>query len=327
MPLFDLDLDDVRRHTSTAVRPPDFDAFWSDTVADAQQHDLALSFELVDAGLDLLDVYDLRFAGFAGQPINAWLLVPAFARMRLACVVEFVGYGGGRGFPAEWLFWPAAGYSHLVMDTRGQGSSGGFGDTPDLYPATGPHAPGFLTLGVQNPRDYYYRRVYTDAIRAVEAARNLPQVDPDRVIVAGGSQGGGICLAVAGLVDGLAAALPDVPFMCDFRRATGLVETEPYNEIVTFLRSHRDEVESTFATLDYFDGSVLAQTASAPALFSVGLMDDTCPPSAVYSAFNGYAGPKQIREYAFNKHDGGGVQHRREQLQFLRALGLSRRAL
>ena len=43
----------------------------------------------------------------------------------LACVVEFIGYGGGRGLPHEWLDWSAAGYAHLVMDTRGQGSNGG----------------------------------------------------------------------------------------------------------------------------------------------------------------------------------------------------------
>ncbi|MFJ6677320.1 acetylxylan esterase [Actinosynnema sp. NPDC091369] len=46
----------------------------------------------------------------------------------------------------------------------------------------------------------------------------------------------------------------------------------------------------TFATLAYFDGVHFAQRATAPALFSVGLMDPIRPPSTVYAAFNHYAG-------------------------------------
>jgi len=50
----------------------------------------------------------------------------------------------------------------------------------------------------------------------VEAARSHPLVDGKRVALAGASQGGGITLAVSGLVPDIAAALPDVPFLCHF---------------------------------------------------------------------------------------------------------------
>jgi cephalosporin-C deacetylase-like acetyl esterase len=56
-----------------------------------------------------------------------------------------------------------------------------------------------------------------DAFRAVEAAQSHPEADPSKVIVAGGSQGSGIVVAVAGLaagrLDGVIAALPDVLFL------------------------------------------------------------------------------------------------------------------
>ncbi|MER3443975.1 MAG: acetylxylan esterase, partial [Meiothermus sp.] len=71
--------------------------------------------------------------------------------------------------------------------------------------------------------------------------------------------------------------------------------TAPYNEIAAFCRVHRDKVGQVFATLAYFDGVNFAARATAPALFSVGLMDDVCPPSTVYAAYNHYAGPKEIR--------------------------------
>jgi cephalosporin-C deacetylase len=220
-------------------------------------------------------------------------------------VVEFVGYGGGRGLAHERILWAAAGYAHFVMDTRGQGSSWAVGDTPDPDATGAPSHPGFMTQGILDPRTYYYRRVYTDAVRGIEAARAHPAVDPTRVAVTGGSQGGGISLAVAGLVDDLSAVAPDVPFLCDFPRAIRLVDTDPYAEIARYLKTHRDHVEQAYATLSYFDAAILGRRATAPALFSVGLMDQVCPPSTVYAAFNHYAGPAEIREYPFNDHEGG----------------------
>ncbi|MEO0598601.1 MAG: acetylxylan esterase, partial [Chloroflexota bacterium] len=57
--------------------------------------------------------------------------------------------------------------------------------------------------------------------------------------------------------------------------------------------------------------------ATAPALFSVGLMDDVCPPSTVYGAYNHYQGEKEMRVYEFNNHEGGGSHHILEQIRFL----------
>ena len=161
----------------------------------------------------------MTFRGFGGHPIKGWLNVPRGADGPLAAVVEYIGYGGGRGLPHDWLLFSAAGYAHLVMDTRGQGGTWLGGDTPDPAPTAGTHHPGFLTLGIEHPDNHYYRRLYVDGVRAVEAVRAFPGVDPERVAVLGTSQGGGITIAVAGLVGDLRAALPSVPFLCDMRRA------------------------------------------------------------------------------------------------------------
>lgn len=174
-----------------------------------------------------------------------------------------------------------------------------------------------MTRGILDPATYYYRRVFTDAVRAVEAARTHDAVDPSRVAVTGGSQGGGISLAVAGLVDDLAAVAPDVPFLSDFPRAITLTDEDPYGEIARYLKAHRDHVDQALRTLSYFDAATLGHRANAPALFSVGLMDVTCPPSTVYAAFNLYGGPKEIREYPFNDHEGGGGFHEAATLAWL----------
>jgi cephalosporin-C deacetylase len=313
--LFDLPLGELRVYKPEREEPADFDEFWATTLADARSHALAASFEPFDAGLATVDVADVTFNGFGGQPIKGWFLVPhdvaasPFARNgKLPCVVEYIGYGGGRGRPADWLHPSSAGFAHLVMDTRGQGSTWRSGDTPDAeagtVAATGQY-PGFMTRGVTDPKTYFYRRLMTDAVRAVEAARTHPLVDAGRIAVSGGSQGGGLALAVAGLVPDLLLVLADVPCLCHWRRATEMTDDDPYHEIVRYCKIHRDHVEQVFRTLSYFDGVNFAARAKAPALMSVALMDTICPPSTVFAAYNHYAGPKDIVVYPFNGHENG----------------------
>jgi cephalosporin-C deacetylase len=318
---FDLPLDQLREFRPPRLEAEDFDAFWAVTLAEARKHPLDASFEPVDFGLASVQTFDVTFNGYGGQPIKGWLLLPKQRAGSLPCVVEYIGYGGGRGFPIDWLLWSSAGYAHLVMDTRGQGSAWRPGATADL-PSEGSsvHFPGFMTLGILDPVTYYYRRVFSDAVRAVEAARAHAAVDHDRIAVTGGSQGGGIALAVSGLEPTVAAAMPDVPFLCAYRRATEIVDTSPYSEITRFCKIHRDKVETVFRTLSYFDGVNFAARATAPALFSTALMDDICPPSTVFAAFNYYGGAKDIRVWQYNQHEGGESYQAIEKLRFLKEL-------
>jgi cephalosporin-C deacetylase len=321
MPFFDYSLDLLQNYKPERDEPDDFDSFWADTLAEVRAQPLAARFEPVDVRLRAQEVFDVTFNGFGGQPIKGWLLLPRQRSEPLPCLVEYIGYGGGRGFPFDWLLWSSAGYAHLVMDTRGQGSSWRNGDTPDPEPAgSNPHIPGFMTRGVASPKTYYYRRVMSDAVRAVEAARSHPAIDAGRVAVTGGSQGGGLALAVSALQPDVAAALPDVPFLCHYRRATQIVDTLPYGEISKYCQTHRDKIENVFHTLSYFDGVNLAARAQAPAQFSVGLMDTVCPPSTVYAAFNHYAGPKEMKVWEYNNHEGGGSYQVNDKLAFLAQL-------
>lgn len=315
MPFFDLPPAELVRYRSTASEPADFDAFWASTLGEARALPLDAKFEPYDAGFTLFEVYDVSFAGFGGHTVRGWYILPR-DRKPIGTVVKFIGYGGGRGFPQEHLLWPATGRAVLVMDTRGQGSSWSRSETPDPVGSTPAH-PGFMTRGITDPREYYYRRVYTDGVRAVDVALGRAETDPDKVAVAGGSQGGGISIAVAGLDPRVRAAMPDVPFLCDFPRAVGLTTRDPYGEIVRFLAVHREKIAAAYETLSYFDGVHFSARAKSAALFSVALMDDVCPPSTVYAAYNAWAGPKEIESYSFNNHEGGGTFQERRQVAWL----------
>ncbi|WP_159808693.1 acetylxylan esterase [Cellulomonas citrea] len=320
MPRFDLPLEDLRSYAPQVREPRDFDVFWTGGVAQARALGGAPQVRRLDSPLTGVAVHELTFPGFAGDSVLGWYLRPAGTDAPLATIVEFVGYGAGRGLPHERLAWPVAGYAYVVMDTRGQGSAWGGGGVTDDPHGAGPAVPGFTTRGIEDPADYYYRRVFIDAVRCVDAVRLLDGVDPARLVVTGISQGGGIALAVAGLRDDLAGALVDVPFCCHFERAVGLTDADPYAEIARYLAVHRDRVDQVFDTLSYMDGVSFAARASAPALFSTALLDPICPPSTVFAAYNRYAGPKDITVYPFNDHEGGGVARWPVQERFVRAL-------
>lgn len=317
MALFDLPLDELREYRSACAEPGDFDAFWSATLQEARAFDLDARFEPVETGLSTVEVYDVTFAGFGGHPVKGWLVLPAAARAPLPVVVDFIGYGGGRSLPHTHLLWASTGRAHFVMDTRGQGSGWAPGDTADPV-GSAPAHPGFMTRGIEDPESYYYRRVFTDAVRAVEAARAHPLTDPARTAAIGGSQGGGIAVAVGGLVPDLAAVAPDVPFLCDFPRSTTITDRDPYREIGRYLSAHRGRAAQVMRTLSYFDGVHFAARGRAPALFSAALEDQTCPPSTVFAAFNAWAhDDKTIEVYDFNDHEGGGPFQEAVKLRWL----------
>ncbi|GHD41428.1 acetylesterase [Mycetocola manganoxydans] len=306
-------------YRSSQVEPDDFDSFWDETIAAARAAASAVVLEPVDSPLATIDVFDVTFSGFDGQPVKAWLRVPKGVTGPLSAVVHYVGYGGGRGHHLENLLWASAGFAHFQMDTRGQGSGWSMGATPDPV-GTGPQYPGVMTRGIDSRESYYYRRLFTDAVRAIDTVRELAFIDPARVSVFGQSQGGGIALAVAGLVPDLAAIAPCVPFLCDFPRATVITDAYPYKEIRDFLAVHRDKTEAVAAVLPYFDGVNFARRAQAPALFSASQMDATCPPSTIYGAYNLYAGEKSMSLWQYNGHEGGGIVDEQRAIAFFRTI-------
>jgi cephalosporin-C deacetylase len=320
----DLTIDELWDYRPTVAEPPDFDQFWADQVTRARGRPIDVEVTPVVTPATYADVCDLSFAGHGGDRIRAWLLNPHEVRANAPIVVEYVGYGGGRGDPLEWATWSLAGYPHLIMDTRGQGGGWRVSDTPDPGDDGAPSSKGFLTRGVATPDTHYYTRLFIDAARAVDAARALPGHSGASVLVTGASQGGGLTLAAAHLAGGVLAAAPDVPFLSHIRRGSEITDETPYAELAEYCRVRPREVDQVFRTLSYLDVVNHAKRVSAPGLFSVGLFDQTTPPSTVFAAYHAYAGPKEIRVYPFNGHEGGQVTHLHEKLTFAETVGQQR---
>jgi cephalosporin-C deacetylase len=194
------------------------------------------------------------------------------------------------------------------MDCRGQnGQSQDAAVYPEGYVA------GWMTQGIRDPKKYYYRYVYADAVRALELLARREEVDAKRIAITGVSQGGGITLAVAALSDRPALALPDIPYLCDYRRATAIAGAGPYPEIPNFLKAFPDLYEQAFRTLSYCDNLNLAPMIKCRTVISNCLWDDVCPPSTIYAVYNHMSCEKQIEIYPFHKHE---VPYEHNELKF-----------
>jgi cephalosporin-C deacetylase len=317
MPWFDLPLAELRTYRTGTEEPAGLDAWWADRLAEsrAAAKPPAVTPYLPDAYRPM-QVFDVEFSGARGDRIRAWYLRPPGIE-RVPIVVRFIGYGGGRGLPTDHVLFPAVGYAVFVMDVRGQGGRWTVGATGDLQP--GPELSTVMTRGIENPESYYFTRLFTDGVRAVETAAELAGVDASRLAVSGGSQGGGLALATAALLpDVVRVCHADVPFLCDIQRAITLTGATPYAEIAQFLANHVQLEDVALNTLRYVDCALLARRITADCLLSVGLMDQVCPPSTVFAAYNEITAPKEIAVHSFGIHDVPSHQHER-QLSHLRS--------
>lgn len=316
--IVDLDPDGLEAYRSDLQEPEDFDQFWAETLGETSRLPLEVAVRPREIGLRAVELQEVSFAGFGGDRIHGWLTTPrrqVAETGTLPGVVQFQGYTGGRGHPYENLAWAASGFAHLVIDTRGQGAGFQYGSSRDTGPS-GPATGGFLTRGIEDPHDYYYRRVFVDAVRSVQALREV--ADVARIGVVGGSQGGGIALAAAALSEDVSALAAFVPFLCDFRRALRVTDAPPYVELRKYLATHRRAAAAVFRTLGYFDGVAMARRISAPALISAALMDTTCPPSTVFGVYHELRGPKRIEVWEYNGHEGGGQEDVQNAVEHLR---------
>ena len=150
----------------------------------------------------------MTFPGYIGDPVKAWLLLPHESVPGSAFIVEFVGYGGGRGDPFDWLAGACAGHPHLVMDTRGQGGGWRSADTPGPERHRGAERLGLLTRGIADPRTYYYTRLFIDAARRWRWPSGIRPAPGRPIASTRGSQGGGLAIAAAHLAGGEAARCP-----------------------------------------------------------------------------------------------------------------------
>ncbi len=296
MPSIDWPLEQLRQYKPALYREEDFQSFWESTIGHAMMQPLNQELIPYDLPARGLQCYAVRFDGFEGGRIAGWYVRPE-GTGKYPGVCIYHGYSGRAPRPMEVLALAHQGICVLSMDCRGQN-----GQSQDAVATDGQSA-GWMTKGIRNPRTYYYRYVYADAVRALELLARREEVDENRLAITGVSQGGGITLAVAALSKRPRLALPDIPFLCDFRRAIAITPLNPYPEIPQFLKNFPELYDTAIRTLSYCDALNLAPWITCRIVVLNCLWDDICPPSTIFGVYNHITAEKHIEIYPFHKHE------------------------
>ncbi len=297
MPSIDMPLDQLRQYKPPLYREADFDAYWDSTIAEAIRQ--PLNVELIPYELPARGVrfYAVRYDGFGGGRIAGWYARPD-SKGPFPGICQYHGYSGRGPRPMDLLNFASQGIAVLSMDCRGQN-----GQSEDAGSGCEGAVSGWMTRGIRDPKKYYYRFVYADAVRALELLAQRDEVDEKRLAITGGSQGGGISLAVSALSDRPILSLPDIPFLCDFRRAIQITPNGPYPEIVNVFKAFPAIESAAMRTLSYCDNLNLAPRIKCRTVISNALWDDVCPPSTIFGVYNHITAEKQMEIYPYHKHE------------------------
>lgn len=309
----DMPLEELERYHPDLTAESDFDYFWQCSLEEAREQPLNVSLSRVeDYPVPEVEVFKIGFDGWRSGRCAGWYLRPS--KMdgdgSLPGLVSYHGYSGNKGQAHQYLFWAMQGYAVLSLDVRGQSGESSDGNVYD----TG-HVTGWMTQGIMDAESYYYRAVYLDCVRAADAIAAQPEVDAGRLAAIGVSQGGGLALAATALSGRFALAMPDVPYLCHYRRALQIAQQGPYLELANYFRLYPEREDATFRTLSYFDNLNLARRIQCPVMMSVGLQDLICPPSSIYGTFNHIASEKKMAVYPYHGHEVP-PQHVTEQIRW-----------
>lgn len=302
MPMLDLPLDKLHAYQGRNPKPADFDRYWQEALAELAAVPPRLELRPAPFSSPVVEAFDLSFDSTRGARIHGKLVRPRQAGAT-PLEIRFHGLGGNAGDWVSYVAMAASGFTVAGMDCRGQrGTSDNNGRT------SGPSHTAYITCGMlQGPAHLYYKDIFLDAHRFASLCMAFDWIDRGKVAVSGGSQGGGLTLACAGLTPGLNRIIPVYPFLCDYRRVWEMdLAVNAYADIRDYLRTYdprHQQTETLFQTLGYIDAQFLAERITARTLMHTGLMDNICPPSTQFAAFNRIKAEKNIIIYPDFGHE------------------------
>jgi len=303
MPILDMPLEQLKTYTGVNECPADIDAYWDEGIAEMEV--LGTDCELIPVmSLPEAECYDLYFTGVGGAKIHAIFVRPKHIEMPLPAVVKFHGYTGDCGSFFSLLSWVSAGMCAAALDCRGQG-----GKSEDSGRVVGNTHKGHIIRGLDepDPRKLYFRNVFLDTAQLARIVMAMDCVDETKVGAYGGSQGGGLTLACAALTPTLNRAASQYPFLTDYRRVWDMdLDLDAYEELRDYFRHfdplHEREAE-VFTKLGYIDVHNMAHRIKARVRMYTGLLDNICPPSSQFAAYNHIVSEKDVKIYPDFGHE------------------------
>ena len=268
----------------------DFKEFWDNNLKElakvAPNYKLTLKPEYSQHGYDM---YLVEMYSFGNELIRGYYAKPQ-KEGKHPVIVEYMGYGSSP-YPAnQW--WD--GFAYFVLSVRGQAlnqPTNRFGK--------------WITYGLDNKDDYYYRGAFMDVVRALDFVSSRPEIDSDKIAVRGGSQGGALSFVAASLDKRVKVAAPNIPFLSDYPDYFKIAPW-PKSDFDEYMKAHPEaKWEDVYNLLSYFDIKNLAQWIECPLIMGIGVQDNVCPPHINFAAYNQVKSKKRWMAFPHHAHSVG----------------------
>lgn len=241
------------------------------------------------------DAYIISFRSVGNIIIRGYYFIPK-GKGKHAAILHLPGYGYGFDKLQHFLDSKEE-VAELALCVRGHGISA------DVF-NPGFDVPGIWGYKLYDKEEIAYRSIYLDCVRAVQFLCQREEIDTTRIGVMGGSQGGGLTLATAGLVpDKIKACAYFDPFPCDIRDQIRIRQI-CVQELQAYLKYYDNpcSFEKALEVQDFIDTKNFAASIRAKTLYATGLMDDDCPSRVGFAAYNMMSADKEYRVYPNDSH-------------------------
>ncbi|WPJ96471.1 alpha/beta fold hydrolase [Coraliomargarita algicola] len=304
MPALDKPLEQLVKYTTSTPRPKDFDTFWQQGLQELDALDANVSFSQADFQVPYANCRSMHFTGTGGARVHARIATPStLSGPAGPALLFFHGYSGAAPSWVEMLPYVAAGFTVAGLDCRGQG-----GLSEDAISTKGNTLHGHIIKGLDDaPEKLYYRNVFLDTALLARIIMAMDHVDADRVGAYGGSQGGALALACGALETRVKRVYSQYPFLSDYKRVWDMdLDKDAYAGLRDYFRRfdplHKRE-DAIFEKLGYIDVSHLSTMIQGEVLMAITLMDNICPPSTQFAAYNAISTPKSHLIYPDFGHE------------------------
>lgn len=274
----------------------DFVEFWKKQIEMLRSIPISYTRTKLELPYDKsFESYEIVFNTHDETMVHAYYSVPLHCdKEKLPCVAYFHGGGGKKEVFPEIL---ATKVCCFAIDVRSQG-----GTTADkaVYSVEDGYA-GLMTKGVTDKNIFYMKNIYLDVVRAMDVIASLPEVDPERIVTYGQSQGGALSIVASALSGRSRKCYACEPsYNCIWERIE--LGSGVFDGTKKFLRKRPELTDAVFDTVTYFDVNNMASLLQVPTDVCIGLQDPVCLPEFVYSVYTHINGEKELKMYPFALH-------------------------
>ena len=283
--------------------PADFDAFWAKAVADLDATvpaDPQLKL-LPERSAGAFNFWRISFATWGGTRVYGYLSIPKDASAEKKYPVRFQVPAAGNG-RAHWTNNMQGADDAICMlitvhpyeppfdlDELEKLFAANVASLKEKYGTSS-----YAVAGIAKSReDYYFYRALLGINRAVNWLAARPEADLSSFTYSGTSQGGGFGFLLLGLNHHFTKGAMFVPAITD---TMGYLKGRRSGWPRVVESQREEDRAAAERNAPYFDGANFASRIACPVRVAVGFADNTCPPCAVYAAYNAIpVKDKQIR--------------------------------